>query len=169
MGSAAAGPAWRSPSASSTGTVAILSLIDSSGFAEQQATYRPAIVSDSRIQQRFDSMSRWSTDMTYSRRRFLETTGALAAAAGLGRSPGVAHQPSSPGRQSGAPGVQLNVDTAALPDYSRDLERYLTRLSNEARARRKQIIDAISTRQGVLDRQKSVVAELWKMLGGPLD
>ena len=65
--------------------------------------------------------------------------------------------------------MELNVDVAALPDYSRDLERYLVRLANEARERRKRIIDAISTRQEVLDRQKSVVAELWKMLGGPLD
>ena len=42
-------------------------------------------------------------------------------------------------------------------------------MSNEARERRKRIIDAISTRQAVLDRQKTVVAELWNMLGGPLD
>ena len=104
--------------------------------------------------------------MTYTRRRFLETSGALAAAAGFGRSIGFAQQTRNP---QGAPGVELNVDTAALPDYSRDLERYLTRLSNEARDRRKQIINAISTRQGVVDRQKAVVSELWKMLGGPLD
>src|SRR6476646_3122935 len=104
--------------------------------------------------------------MTYTRRRFLETTGALAAAAGFGRSVGFAQQ--SPKGQ-GAPGVELNIDTAALPDYSRDLERYLVRVANEARDRRKQIINAISTRQGVLDRQKAVVSELWKMLGGPLD
>jgi cephalosporin-C deacetylase-like acetyl esterase len=104
--------------------------------------------------------------MTYTRRRFLETTGALAAAAGFGRSVGFARQ--SPKGQ-GAPGVELNIDTAALPDYSRDLERYLVRVANEARDRRKQIINAISTRQGVLDRQKAVVSELWKMLGGPLD
>lgn len=104
--------------------------------------------------------------MTYTRRRFLETTGAFAAAASFGRAVGFAQQ--SPNRQ-GAPGVELNIDTAALPDYSRDLERYLVRLANEARDRRKQIINAISTRQQVLDRQKSVVAELWKMLGGPLD
>jgi cephalosporin-C deacetylase-like acetyl esterase len=65
--------------------------------------------------------------------------------------------------------VELNVDVAALPDYSGDLQRYLIRLSDEARTRRKQVIDAISTPQEVLDRQQSVVAELWKMLGGPLD
>ena len=104
--------------------------------------------------------------MEYTRRRFLETTGALAAAASLGRSVGHAQQ--SPNRQ-GAPGVELNIDTAALPDYSHDLERYLVRIANGARDRRKRIIDAIATRQQVLDRQKSVVAELWKMLGGPLD
>src|SRR5882672_3865077 len=106
--------------------------------------------------------------MTYTRRRFLET-GALAAAAGLGRPVGSFKQSPAGSRQAGAPGVELNVDSAALPDYSRDLERYLVGLSNEARERRKRVINAISTRQEVLDRQKSVVAELWKMLGGPLD
>jgi len=106
--------------------------------------------------------------MTYTRRRFLET-GALAAAAGLRRPVGSFKQSSAGSRQAGAPGVELNVDGAALPDYSRDLERYLVGLSNEARERRKRVINAISTRQEVLDRQKMVVAELWKMLGGPLD
>ena len=107
--------------------------------------------------------------MTFTRRRFLETTGALAAAAGLARPAGSLKQPSAGSRQAGAPGVELNVDGAALPDYSRDLERYLVRLSNDARERRKRVINTISTRQEVLDRQKIVVAELWKMLGGPLD
>jgi cephalosporin-C deacetylase-like acetyl esterase len=107
--------------------------------------------------------------MTYTRRRFLESTGALAAAAGLTRSVGASRQSSAGSGQAGAPGVQLNVDSAALPDYSRDLERYLVRLTNDARERRKRVINTISTRQDVLDRQKSVVAELWKMLGGPLD
>ena len=107
--------------------------------------------------------------MTFTRRRFLETTGALAAAAGLARPAGSLKQPSAGSRQAGAPGVELNVDGAALPDYSRDLERYLVRLSNDARERRKRVINTISTRQEVLDRQKMVVAELWKMLGGPLD
>ena len=96
--------------------------------------------------------------MTYTRRRFLETTGALAAAPASGRSVGFAQQSPAGSRQAGAPGVELNVDDAALPDYSRDLERYLVRLANEARDRRKQIINAISTRQGVLDRQKTVVS-----------
>ena len=105
--------------------------------------------------------------MTYTRRRFLETTGAVAAAAGFGRSIALAQQSAS--RQQAAPGVELNIDVAALPDYSRDLERYLIRLTNEARDRRKRIVNAITTRDQVLERQKSVVAELWKMLGGPLD
>src|SRR6185312_6466726 len=104
--------------------------------------------------------------MTYTRRRFLETTGALAAAASFVRSVGFAQQ--SPNRQ-GAPGVELKIDTVALPDYSRDLERYLIRVANEARDRRKQIVNAISTRQQILDRQKTIVDELWKMLGGPFE
>src|SRR3954467_8182610 len=103
--------------------------------------------------------------MAWTRRRFLETTGTLAAAANFGGW----DQPSVAAQRQGAPGVQLNVDVAALPDYSRDLERYLIRLSNDARDRRKQIMNAISTREQVLARQKSVVTELWKMLGGPLD
>jgi cephalosporin-C deacetylase-like acetyl esterase len=107
--------------------------------------------------------------MTYTRRRFLETTGALTAAAGLGRPVGSFKQAPAGSRQAGAPGVELNVDGAALPDYSRDLERHLVRLSNDVRERRKRVINAISTRQEVLDRQKMVAAELWKMLGGPLD
>ena len=102
--------------------------------------------------------------MTYTRRQFLETTGALAAS--VGHAGEFVQQPSS---RPGAPGVELNIDTSALPDYSRDLERYLVRVANEARDRRKRIINAISTRQAVLDRQKAVVSELWKMLGGPFD
>jgi len=105
--------------------------------------------------------------MSYTRRRFLETTGALAAAAGFGPAIGVPRQAGI--RPQGAPGVELNVDVAALPDYSHDLDRYLIRLANEARERRKRIINAISTREQVIERQKSVVAELWNMLGGPLD
>src|SRR5205085_8781318 len=92
----------------------------------------------------------------------------LAAAARFGRAVGVRSQSREGLHQSGAPGVELNVDAAALPDYSRDLERYLVRLANDARERRKRVINAISTREEVLDRQKAVVAELWKMLGGPL-
>jgi len=102
--------------------------------------------------------------VTYTRRQFLETTGALAAS--VGHAGEFVQQPSS---RPGAPGVELNIDTSALPDYSRDLERYLVRVANEARDRRKRIINAISTRQAVLDRQKAVVSELWKMLGGPFD
>ena len=104
--------------------------------------------------------------MTYTRRKFLETAGALGAAAGFGHVIPRA-QSLAATRQSKAPGVELN--TESLPDYSRDLERYLVRLTNDARERRKRIVDAISTRQQVVERQKTVVAELWKMLGGPLD
>jgi cephalosporin-C deacetylase-like acetyl esterase len=104
--------------------------------------------------------------MKYTRRSFLEAAVLGAAAFRPGGSLG---QSSAGRRQAGAPGVELNVDVAALPDYSGDLRRYLIRLSDEARTRRKQVIDAISTPQEVLDRQQSVVAELWKMLGGPLD
>lgn len=107
--------------------------------------------------------------MTCTRRKFLETTSALAAAAGFGASAAVTAQSLTPTRPSGAPGVDLKTDFAALPDYSHDLEKYLTRLSNEARQNRKRIIDAIATPQAVLDRQKSVVADLWKMLGGPFE
>src|SRR5438093_11462637 len=98
--------------------------------------------------------------MTYTRRRFLETTGTLAATAGLGRPVGSLKQSTAGSRQAGAPGVELNVDGTALPDYSNDLQRYLVRLSNDARERRKRVINAISTRQDILDRQKMVVAEL---------
>jgi cephalosporin-C deacetylase-like acetyl esterase len=106
--------------------------------------------------------------MTYTRRRFLGTAGALAAAARFTGSIDTHAQSPAASRPSGAPGVQLHID-GALPDYSRDLERYLIRLANEARERRKQVINAISTRQQVVDRQRTVVAELWKMLGGPFE
>jgi cephalosporin-C deacetylase-like acetyl esterase len=106
--------------------------------------------------------------MTFTRRRFLETTGALTAA-GWARSVVASPQSSAAARQGGAPGVELNVDVAALPDYSRDLERYLIRVASDARERRARVIGAISTRQEALARQKTVVAELWKMLGGPLE
>ena len=102
--------------------------------------------------------------MKLSRRRFLECTGA-AAAGGLVRPGRAAGQPQSPRPISGAPGVELDVDRAGLPDYSRDLERYLVRLSNEARERRQRVVRAIATREDVIDRQKTVVAELWNMLG----
>jgi cephalosporin-C deacetylase-like acetyl esterase len=65
--------------------------------------------------------------------------------------------------------VQLATGAIGLPDYSRDLEKYLVRLANDARSRRKQIINAISTGQAVRDRQKAVVDEIWKMLGGPFE
>src|SRR5438876_673507 len=107
--------------------------------------------------------------MTFTRRRFLETTGALAAAAGLARPAGALKQPSAGSGQAGAPGVELSGDGAALPDYSRDLERYLVRLSNDARERRKRVINAISTRQEILERQKVVTEQIWKMLGGAFE
>src|SRR5436190_354527 len=106
--------------------------------------------------------------MKYTRREFLDTTGTVAAAAAFSRLMDNPRQ-SIGGRPSGAPGVELKVDPAGLPDYSRDLERYLVRLASDARERRKRVVDGISTRQGVVERQKAVVAELWSMLGGPLD
>ncbi|MEO8075528.1 MAG: acetylxylan esterase [Acidobacteriota bacterium] len=105
--------------------------------------------------------------MTYTRRDFLGVSGSVVAATGWGPTSSRRSQPSA--SQAGAPGVQLNVEASALPDYSRDLERYLIRLANEARQRRKQVIDAISTPQQLVERQKSVTSELWKMLGGPLE
>jgi cephalosporin-C deacetylase-like acetyl esterase len=105
----------------------------------------------------------------YTRRNFLEVTGAFVTAAGLGRSVGTLAQSPVGSGQSGAPGVDLNTELVALPDYSRDLQRYLIRLSDDARERRRHVIDAISTPQQVLARQQSVVADLWKMLGGPLE
>jgi cephalosporin-C deacetylase-like acetyl esterase len=107
--------------------------------------------------------------MKCTRREFLEVTGTISAAAAFGRAVDAAAQSAAGSRASGAPGVELNVPWGALPDYSRDLERYLIRVANDARERRARIINAISTREGVLDRQKAVVAELWKMLGGPLE
>ena len=107
--------------------------------------------------------------MKCTRREFIGSTGLVVGAAGLHGCAGDAGQREAPHRPSAAPGVTLNADGAALPDYSRDLERYLVRLANEARERRKHIVNAISTRQQVVDRQTAVVAELWKMLGGPLE
>jgi len=104
--------------------------------------------------------------MKLTRRRFLEGAGAVAAGS-LVRPARAAGQPQAGRPISGAPGVELNVDGAGLPDYSRDLERYLVRLSNEARERRQRVVRAIATPQDVLDRQKAVVSELWKMLGDP--
>ena len=60
--------------------------------------------------------------MTYTRRSFLETTAALAAAAGLGRA-GPLAQSSGGTRPSGAPGVELNVETRrcrTIPAISSD-------------------------------------------------
>jgi dienelactone hydrolase len=102
----------------------------------------------------------------YTRRDFL---GAAAAATGIAGSVGCSRPTALANRLSGAPGVELGVDDVALPDYSHDLEHYLVRLANEARDRRKQVINAISTRQGVAARQKAVIDNVWKMLGGPFE
>jgi cephalosporin-C deacetylase-like acetyl esterase len=72
-------------------------------------------------------------------------------------------------RLSGAPGVELHTSAITLPDYSRDLERYLIRITGDARARRQQIVGAIATPQAVLDRQKHIAEQVWKMLGGQLE
>src|SRR6478672_2321233 len=107
--------------------------------------------------------------MPYTRRAFLEAAGAIAAAAGLGPSVDLLAQSPAGSHASGAPGVELTVYAEGLPDYSRDLERYLVRLADEVRERRRRIVSAISTPQQVLDRQRAIVEELWKMLGGPLE
>src|SRR5438876_617639 len=91
--------------------------------------------------------------------------GAIVAAAGGGCST----RPAMENHLSGAPGVELSVEHDALPDYSHDLERYLVRVASAARERRKHVIDAISTPQGILERQKGVTEEIWKMLGGPFE
>src|SRR5262245_29955367 len=98
--------------------------------------------------------------MEYTRRRFLEAAGSIVAAATYG----CAGSSPTGQRLSGATGVELNVAPGALPDYSHDLERYLVRRVSDARARRKQAIEAIATRQDVIERQKTVTDELWKML-----
>jgi cephalosporin-C deacetylase-like acetyl esterase len=103
--------------------------------------------------------------MRYTRRDFLSA----AAAAGIGGSVGCSRQPTPANRLSGAPGVELGVDDVALPDYSHDLEKYLVRIANEARDRRKQVINAISTRQEIASRQKVVTDTVWQMLGGPFE
>src|SRR2546426_2629560 len=103
--------------------------------------------------------------MKYTRRGFLEAAAAIVASAGSGCS----RQPATATRLSGATGVELGVENAALPDYSHDLERYLVRVASEARRRRKQLIDAISNPQAIQERQRSVTEQVWKMLGGPFE
>ena len=109
--------------------------------------------------------SRIGSRMEHTRREFLEAAGAIVAAAASGCS----RPPASTTQVSGASGVELHVEQGPLPDYSRDLERYLVRLTSDARARRKQVIDAISTPQAIRDRQKAVTEQVWTMLGGPLE
>src|SRR5262245_30956286 len=103
--------------------------------------------------------------MNYTRRSFLGAAGAVVAAAAGGCS----RQGTTATRLSGATGVELSIENAALPDYSHDLERYLVRVASEARQRRKEVITAISTPQAILERQRSVTEQVWKMLGGPLE
>ena len=103
--------------------------------------------------------------MNCTRRDFLEAAGAIVAATGAGCS----RRPATANRLPSAAGVDLRIDNAALPDYSHDLERYLVRLASDARARRQQAINAISTPQGIADRAKVVTEQVWKMLGGPLE
>src|SRR5262245_36574817 len=103
--------------------------------------------------------------MKYTRRAFLETAGTIVAAAGSG----CARPRVATAGLSGAPGVELGATTAAMPDYSRDLERYLVRLAGDARASRQQAIGAISTPHAIAARQKAITDQLWKMLGGPLE
>lgn len=103
--------------------------------------------------------------MRYSRRRFLASAAALGAAGCAD----VLKPPTAVTRLAGAPGVDLTVEPTGLPDYSRDLEKYLVRLTREARDKRKRVINAISTRQQIVDRQKTVVDAIWKMLGGPFE
>ncbi len=107
--------------------------------------------------------------MTHTRRRFLDAAGTGVAAAGLTRLIGCAPPPEPAATFSGAPGVDLMVRSPALPGLLHDLERYLVRLSDGARERRRHLLDAISTRPQVLLRQEAVVRDLWTMLGGPLE
>ena len=79
--------------------------------------------------------------MNCTRRDFLEAAGAIVAATGAGCS----RRPATANRLPSPAGVDLRIDNAALPDYSHDLERYLVRLASDARARRQQAINAIST------------------------
>src|SRR5262245_21094633 len=108
--------------------------------------------------------------MSYlTRRRFLQGTAVAGAAAGLTPWIGCSKSTAPADGLESAPGVELKIHDTALPDYSHDLERYLARVAAEARDRRRRIVDAISTRQQVVERQKAVVQQLWTMLGGPLE
>jgi hypothetical protein len=102
--------------------------------------------------------------MEHTRREFLEAAGAIVAAAS-----GCSRPATSTPQLPAAKGVELRVENGALPDYSHDLERYLVRLASDARARRKQLIEAISTPQDIRERQNAVTEQVWRMLGGPLE
>ena len=101
------------------------------------------------------------------RRQFLTTAGA-GIATGLVNCARTAPS-SAPVGLEGAPGVELLPSGTALPDYSRDLVNYLVRQTAEARERRQQIVRSITTREQAVARQKTIVKELWAMLGGPLE
>ena len=60
-------------------------------------------------------------------------------------------------------------DPIKPPDYSRDLERYLIRVTNELGAKRKEALEAIQGRDAFVAHQKSLQQQFWKMLGGPFD
>ena len=68
-----------------------------------------------------------------------------------------------------APDVEWVSSTATLPDYSRDLTRYLVRLADEAGARRRKALEAITTREQFIARQKMLQRQFWEMLGGPFE
>jgi cephalosporin-C deacetylase-like acetyl esterase len=108
------------------------------------------------------------TDTQLTRRRFLEAAGAVAGllpVIGCARS----SSPAPAAALEGAPGVELLTGETALPDYSRDLVDYLVRVTRDAREQRQRIIRGVSTRELVADRQQAVIAEIWKMLGGPFE
>jgi cephalosporin-C deacetylase-like acetyl esterase len=77
--------------------------------------------------------------------------------------------PASPLGLEAAPGVELLPPGTALPDYSRDLVNYLVRITADARERRQRIVRGIITKDQVIDRQKTIVKEVWAMLGGPFE
>ena len=107
--------------------------------------------------------------MRQTRRKFLGAAGVGMTVAGASRWIGCSTPPPRAAAVRGAPDVELLVEAAALPDYSHDLERYLVRLSNEARERRRQVVGAIANRQQLLDRQKYLVQQFWSMLDGPFE
>ena len=104
--------------------------------------------------------------MKLTRRRFLECTGAVVAGTGLGALvPGLQgnprqHDPLQALRASNSTSPGCPTIRAISNDISCALRT--TRVSGG-----KRVVQAITTPQEVVDRQKTVVAELWKMLGDP--